>query len=77
MWALSVLWIVTEALVEELISERVGESTDKTLFFGSSSKSLRQLLMHGSTIINGHQANDAFFLINGIGDAKAAHAILA
>lgn len=40
-----------------------------------SSKLLGQLLIHMSTVADGHQANDPCFLIDGIDDAKAANAI--
>lgn len=36
---------------------------------------LGQLLTHMSTVVDGHQANDPYFLIDGIDDAKSANTI--
>lgn len=60
----------------EHTSEIVQESTAAWSLSGLSSQSLAQLLIHSSTVANGHQANDSYSLINGINDAKAANAIL-
>ena len=62
--------------MRERISEMVRESTGEWLFSGLSSKPVGQFLIHISTVANGHQANDSCLLIDGIGDAKAANAIL-
>ena len=62
--------------MRERISEMVRESTEEWLFSGLSSKPVGQLLIHISTVANGHQANGVSFLIGGIDDAKAANAIL-
>lgn len=40
------------------------------------SQLLGQLFIDGSTVANGHQANDSCFLMYGIDDTKAANAIL-
>lgn len=40
-----------------------------------SSKSLGQLLIHMPTVADGHQPNDACFLIDGIDDTKTTNAI--
>jgi hypothetical protein len=59
-----------------LLSEMVRESTDESLGSGLLSEPLGQLLIHRSTVTNGHQANGSCFLMNGIDDAKTANAIL-
>ena len=46
------------------------------VFLFRSSKSVDQFLRHMPAIAHGHQANNAYFLIHRIDDAKAAHAIL-
>jgi hypothetical protein len=46
------------------------------LFLFRSPKSLDQFLRHMPTVAHGHRANDPAFLIDGIDDAKATHAIL-
>lgn len=42
---------------------------------GLASNLLGQLLIHGSTVADGHQTNDSRLLMHGIDDAKTADAI--
>lgn len=53
-----------------------GGVSDETLCLRFASKPFGQLLIGITTVADGHQANDSFFLFNGIDGTKAANAIL-
>ena len=62
--------------MKELMREMTAESTGVVLFPDLASKPVGQLFVHISTVADGHQANDSFFLFNGIDAMKATNAIL-